>query len=219
MLDQVSASGIVEDDGDELVEVLEAIAADDGAAALLVALDGAVRAAATRNSSPSRLVEYAPRRLSLARRCGQRISLERLVRLSPDELNAVRALGIARCVRTMELVGAAIVAMRDAPEPRITLEVAVFRCAALDAETSSEALLERIERLEHRLGALDERLAGCRHRRCPAGRRATRSSVPTEATRPPAPSGARPAPGAFRRCGEPPARRRRRSATSAASDR
>jgi hypothetical protein len=54
----------------------------------------------------------------------------------------------------MELIGEAIVAMRDAPEPRITVEVALIRCTHPEADTSPDALVERIERLEHRLEAL-----------------------------------------------------------------
>jgi hypothetical protein len=48
----------------------------------------------------------------------------------------------------MEIVGQALVDMRDAVDPRVTLEVALVRLAAPAADTSPSALLERIERLE-----------------------------------------------------------------------
>jgi DNA polymerase-3 subunit gamma/tau len=53
----------------------------------------------------------------------------------------------------MELVGGAIVAMRDAPEPRITLEIALIRAARPEADVLPEAVLDRIERLERQLEA------------------------------------------------------------------
>jgi DNA polymerase-3 subunit gamma/tau len=51
----------------------------------------------------------------------------------------------------METVGQAVVDMREALDPRVTLEVAVVRLARPDADVSPGALLERIERLERGL--------------------------------------------------------------------
>jgi DNA polymerase-3 subunit gamma/tau len=48
----------------------------------------------------------------------------------------------------MEALGEAQVSMRDAPDPRVTLEVALVRLAHPEADSSPEALLVRIERLE-----------------------------------------------------------------------
>jgi DNA polymerase-3 subunit gamma/tau len=56
-------------------------------------------------------------------------------------------------VRGVELVGQALVDMRDALDPRATLEVALVRLARPDADHSPEALLERIEGLERRLSS------------------------------------------------------------------
>jgi DNA polymerase-3 subunit gamma/tau len=58
------------------------------------------------------------------------------------------ALGAANLVRAMELIGQALIDMRDAPDPRTTLEVALVRLSAPDIDDSPGALLARIERLE-----------------------------------------------------------------------
>ena len=62
--------------------------------------------------------------------------------------------GPARSVRAMEVLGAALVAMRDALDARITLEVAIVRLTHPEADDDSSALLERIERLERRVQKL-----------------------------------------------------------------
>jgi DNA polymerase-3 subunit gamma/tau len=53
--------------------------------------------------------------------------------------------------RSLEVLGEASVDMREAPDPRITLEVALVRLTNVDADASPAALLERIERLERAL--------------------------------------------------------------------
>jgi DNA polymerase-3 subunit gamma/tau len=75
-----------------------------------------------------------------------------LVGLPDDDLARVetqaRRLGPAAIVRAMEVLGDALVAMREAPDPRVVLEVALVRLTRPEADTSTAALLERIERLE-----------------------------------------------------------------------
>jgi DNA polymerase-3 subunit gamma/tau len=66
----------------------------------------------------------------------------------------------ARCARALELLGHAIVEMRQAAEPRIPLEVAVIRLSQPSMDTSVEALLDRVERLEARLAGAGPVSAG-----------------------------------------------------------
>src|SRR5204863_156971 len=71
----------------------------------------------------------------------------------PDEALArledqARRLGPPAMVRAMEVLGGTLVDMRESPDPRITLEVALVRLCRPDADASPAALLERIERLE-----------------------------------------------------------------------
>jgi hypothetical protein len=74
--------------------------------------------------------------------------LDASLEVQADELELLRGLGTARLVRAMELIGASVVAMRDSPDPRITLEVAFLRLSRPEDEVSLEALTERLERLE-----------------------------------------------------------------------
>ncbi|MGH9184920.1 MAG: hypothetical protein ACRD0U_03735, partial [Acidimicrobiales bacterium] len=53
--------------------------------------------------------------------------------------------------RAIEVLGEALVDMRDAPDQRVTLEVALVRLTDVQSDTSPAALLERIERLERAL--------------------------------------------------------------------
>src|SRR5207302_4332693 len=79
-----------------------------------------------------------------------------LAGLPDDDLarlaDQARRLGAPATVRAMETLGEALVAMRESPDPRVTLEVALVRLCRPDADVSPAALLERIERLEHALG-------------------------------------------------------------------
>ena len=144
VLDQVAASGVIEDTTDVINEIIGAMG-ESNTAALLIAINRAVDA----GHDPQQLGVDVIERL----RAGflAQFHANTAVPLSDFERDQVLSLGTARCVRAMELIGAAIVAMRDAPEPRITLEVAMIRCTHPEAETTPEALVERIERIERQL--------------------------------------------------------------------
>jgi DNA polymerase-3 subunit gamma/tau len=151
ILDQVAAAGVIDDDADDLAKVIAAIAQEDGRVAL-TALDRAVRHGRDPQQIAVDLVELLRSGfLSLA---GATSVAEGIAWISADDLEILRSLGLARCVRGMELIGNAIVSMRDAAEPRITLEIAVLRAVSLDQDSSVEALLERIARLERKVEAL-----------------------------------------------------------------
>ena len=55
-------------------------------------------------------------------------------------------------VRIMDLLGKAITEMRNAPNHRLLLEVALVRAAAPETDPTATGLLGRIERLERRIG-------------------------------------------------------------------
>ena len=77
----------------------------------------------------------------------------------------------------LEAVGTALVDMRQAPDPRIPLEVALVRLTRPDAGGDLDALVARIEQLERRrggrLGARSRPGAGVHRRRTSGGRGAT----------------------------------------------
>ena len=144
VLDQVAASDSVDDDLPELGEIVEGLA-DHDVSRSLVALAHLVSAGFSPQQLTSDLVDYLRQGfLSLV--------APDLVAVSGAERDALsdRAgrVGLAALVRAMEVLGRAQVSMRDAPDPRVNLEVALVRLAHPEADDSPEALLARIERLE-----------------------------------------------------------------------
>jgi DNA polymerase-3 subunit gamma/tau len=55
-------------------------------------------------------------------------------------------------LRTLDLVSKALTEMRNSPEHRLLLEIALVRAAAPETDPSANGLLGRIERLERRMG-------------------------------------------------------------------
>ena len=59
----------------------------------------------------------------------------------------------AAMTRALETLGRALIDMRQAPDPRVDIEVALVRLCDPDADRSLDALIQRVQRLEERLGA------------------------------------------------------------------
>jgi DNA polymerase-3 subunit gamma/tau len=150
MLDQVAASGAAEDDTDSLAALVAGIAERDTAAAL-AALDETLRS----GQDPQQVAIALVERLRAGFLALVAPGITTSAWHGTPVLDEARLLGTPRCVRAMELVGAAIVAMRDAPEPRITFEVALVRCAHPEADDTVESLLDRLIALERRLEGLE----------------------------------------------------------------
>jgi DNA polymerase-3 subunit gamma/tau len=130
------------------VAVLEAIAAEDPAGAL-VALQASLQA----GNDARRIAEDLLRTLRDAfvlANAGGRVPHDG----PAEEAERLRALagtiGNAALVRAIETLGDAIVDIRGpaTPDPRLVLEVAVVRLARRDARASMDALIDRVERLE-----------------------------------------------------------------------
>ncbi len=215
-LDQVAAGGVLDDEGDLLEAIVTAIAAEDSAGAL-VGVDTAMR----RGRDPQ---QVAVELIELLRRGFLGLVAPALLVGAPPGFAS--DLGTAKAVRAMEVLGTAIVAMREAPEPRVTLETAVIRLANPAADDSPAALAERLERLERRVAALDAGSAvhaggltaigptPARPESSPSPARSTSPEHPAATKHPAAPEPeqplavptppARPALGAFRRRSESP---------------
>ena len=58
------------------------------------------------------------------------------------------AMGLARVVRSMEILGHALVDMREAPDAQVVLEIAAVRAVRPDLDSGMEALSERVSVLE-----------------------------------------------------------------------
>jgi DNA polymerase III subunit gamma/tau len=148
VLDQVAASGMVEPDTDRwLVDTLRALNNYDQSAVLL-AVEEAVGTGRDAQQLALDLIDRL--RVGFLSLVSGR-KLDSSLDVHTDELELLRGLGTARLVRAMELIGAAVVAMRDSPDPRITLEVAFLRLSRPEDEVSLDALTERIDRLERHL--------------------------------------------------------------------
>jgi DNA polymerase III subunit gamma/tau len=147
--DVLAVLGVV--GGDLLFEAMEAIAAQDAAAAL--------RASARLVSSGRdpgvifRDLEAHARELLVVQVLGE---VPRELRLAPehDERLAEQATRIGRAdvVRLLDLIAAGLEAMTNGAEPRIQLELALVKAAAPDVDPSTPALLARIDRLERGAG-------------------------------------------------------------------
>jgi DNA polymerase-3 subunit gamma/tau len=133
------------------IEVLEAIAADDAAGAV-TAVDAAMTSGVDARRLADDLLKTLRDAFVLAAGAG-RVPYDG----PADEIERLRelatAFGPAGLTRAIEMLGQTIVDVRGpaAPDPRLILEVAIVRLARRESRTSLEALLERVERLEHRL--------------------------------------------------------------------
>jgi len=80
-----------------------------------------------------------------------------LVQVPSNRLDALAAqaqrLGAAGLVRGIEFLGTALADMRNAPDPRVLLDVATVQLTADSAGGDTGALLQRIERLERQVAA------------------------------------------------------------------
>jgi len=144
ILDQVAASDTVDDDLPELDEIIEALAERDSARAL-VAVAGLTSVGWGPQQLAGDLVAHL-REGFLASVAPELVSVTGSERQGVTGL--VDRMGLAAVVRAMEVLGRSQVAMRDAPDPRVTLEVALVRLAHPELDDSPEALVTRLERLE-----------------------------------------------------------------------
>jgi DNA polymerase-3 subunit gamma/tau len=206
-LDQVVASGSADAARPELAAVLEAVA-DGDVSRVLVALSALLAGGwgpqqlATELIDDLRQVFLAALAPELCAVSGP--SLERFRSLA-------EAMGLARVVRSMEILGHSLVDMREAPDAQVVLEIAVVRAVRPDLDSGMEALSERISVLERsQSGAAAFPRPGA-----PAGRGsgpgsaesgptpvAAGASEPPAAPGPPAEVGRRPSIGAMRRSKE-----------------
>jgi DNA polymerase-3 subunit gamma/tau len=220
ILDQVAASDAVDDDLPELDEVVEALAERDVERALV-----AVAHLTAAGFSPQQLTVDLVDHL---RQGFLALVAPELVTVAGAERDALAAqagrVGLATLVRAMEDLGRAQVAMRDAPDPRINLEVALVRLVHPEADDSPAALLARIEQLESSgprpaaalppdapatPGSSTGAALAARAAAVPTGRPPATQPPPTPPTPTseepvaPAPPGARPTLGALRRRSTP----------------
>ena len=148
-LDQVAAAGTFDDESAIIDEITEALCERDTGRALVAIAEGC-----NSGREPQRLAIDLLEHL----RNGFLALMSRGLVPLPDSAvekveSQARRLGAPALVRAMETIGEAMQQMRDSPETRVTLEVAITRLTKPELSTDPAALIERIERLERGLVA------------------------------------------------------------------
>jgi DNA polymerase-3 subunit gamma/tau len=177
-LDRVVAAGGVVHQRIELDAVLDGLAEGDTAASL-----GAVAALCAAGVDARELAEQLARRLRDAFLVLMDVDPGQFPEgVTGDLAEYGRRLGPAATVRALELIGTALVDMRQAPDPRLTLEVALVRLTAPQTDTSLASLAQRVERLERGAGAAPSPARAAKEALAGAA-----PPVAEEATKPPPP--------------------------------
>jgi DNA polymerase-3 subunit gamma/tau len=179
-LDQIVAAGGQAEDDPSIDELTEALCERDTARAL-----AAVAMAANAGREPRQLAEQL---LAHLRDALLSVLAPDVVSL-PDEAKEQvsdqgRRLGAAATVRALDAIGEALLAMRDAPDPRVSFEVALVRVTRPEVDTTLAGVVERLERLER---------GGARPAPAPAPSAPAPEAAPAAAPAPEAPKLARPA--------------------------
>ena len=143
-LDRVAAGGGVAEGTESVDTLVEALAEHDTGTALV-----AVAADVRRGRDPRLVGETLLGRLRDVFLASMHAELVHL----PDGDREVVAgfatrMSAPALTRALEVLGEALVEMRQAPDPRIPLEVALVRLTRVDSDTSVAALAERLDRLE-----------------------------------------------------------------------
>ena len=146
-LDQMSTAGSSDSARPELSEVMVALSEGD-VSGVLIAVSGLLAGGwgpqqlAVELVDDLRQVFLAALAPTLCSESGP--SRERFTELA-------KAMGLAKVVRSMELVGRAQVDIRDAPDAQIVLEIAIVRATRPDLDMGIEALSVRVSNLERTL--------------------------------------------------------------------
>lgn len=143
-LDQIVAAGGVADRLDAVDAIVEALGGQDYGPAFVAVHE------ALRSGRESRIIgEALLDRLRNAFLSAMGADLSHLTDAQQESARATaEKIPPAGLTRALEVLGTALVDMRQAPDPRVDLEVALGRLTRRDLDTDLGAMLERIERLE-----------------------------------------------------------------------
>jgi DNA polymerase-3 subunit gamma/tau len=146
-LDQVAASGSADSARPELGTVLTAVA-DSDAVTVLVTLGELLARGWGPPQLATELVDDL-RQSFLAALAPELCAISGAGRAAFTTL--AESMGMPRLVRAMEVLGQALIDMRDAPDPQVVLEIALVRSARPDLDAGIDALTERVAALERAL--------------------------------------------------------------------
>ena len=148
-LDQVAAVGGVGAGAAPLDELLDALCARDAGRALV-----GLASALASGREPRLVAEELLGRLRDAFLAAVAPGLSQLPDLEAARMAELATrLGTAGVTRALEAIGAAVLEMRQAPDARVALEVALVRLTRAELDSSVAALTERVARLEAALAA------------------------------------------------------------------
>ncbi|CAB4541709.1 unannotated protein [freshwater metagenome] len=185
-LDQVVAAGGVVTRAEPVEQLFRALAAKDSGQAI-----GAVSDALAQGHDPRVLGKAFLDSLRDTFLLSLGVEVPHLMAEDAEQFGAwASKLGTPFLTRAMEAVGAALVDMRHAADPRVPLEVALVRLTST-ADVSLAALLERVERLEQGAPVQPAQPA----RPSQPSQPASQSATPATATQPAASSSAGPGSG------------------------
>jgi DNA polymerase III subunit gamma/tau len=137
-------------DADLLFDTTDALASGDARGALEV-VERLARSGRDPGQFARDLIAHL-RQLLVARTTGEVPESFTVTVAQPDRLaEQAGAIDDAKLVGAIDSLSAAVAAMREGDDPRLTLEVALLKVASPSLDASREALLRRIETLESRL--------------------------------------------------------------------
>ena len=146
-LDQVVAAGGAPQGGEFLDALFQSLI-DRDAGAALAAIDGALTAGRDAASVSTALL-HEMRTVFLAALRADVSHLPEAEQLRATE--RAKAMSPARITRAIEVIGTSVIEMRQAPDPRVDLEVAIMRLTRSDLDTDPAAILERVSAIESQL--------------------------------------------------------------------
>ncbi len=151
-----------ERDEDEFLQLFDAVAAAD-VGSVFMTLDSIIVQGADVRQVAIGTLQHA-RALLLLKTAPQ---AENLLNMQEEDRPRLAAQSeqfrIGGLLRLLDLVGKSITEMRNAPNHRLFLEVALARATSPETDSTPDGLLGRIERLERRIGlegTADEKVAG-----------------------------------------------------------
>jgi DNA polymerase-3 subunit gamma/tau len=148
--DVLAVLGIAE--SELILAIADAIAAEDGKAALEVS-ERLARSGRDVTQFARDVLAHL-RQLLVIRTAGDVPEAFSVTAADPERLRTqAEQLSDLALVRAIDVIAAALAAVKEGDEPRMTIELALLRAARPQLDPTKQALLQRLERLESSLGA------------------------------------------------------------------
>ena len=148
--DVLAVLGVAE--SELILAIADAIAAEDGRAALEVS-ERLARSGRDVTQFARDVLAHL-RQLLVIRTAGDVPEAFSVTAADPERLRTqAEQLSELALVRAIDVIAAALAAVKEGDEPRMTIELALLRAARPQLDPTKQALLQRLERLESSLGA------------------------------------------------------------------